>query len=82
MHTSPLSFGGFAVFVSPDTPGYVLPDDLPLPPEFRAKFNAWAADFFTPRNLVREGEALMDYTRNCMYVTPRTFERLKKELAK
>lgn len=71
----PMLFGT-PVVVHQGRPRYVLPPDLPLPPDFRAEFEAWAATFFEQRiYLIPDG---VTYIANGVFhMNPTTFAQLK-----
>ena len=73
-------FGGVNVVVRRDQPGYILPEDLMLPPAFRAQFNAWAANFFRPKNLLADDQVIHLKQLNQIHMNPRTYEKFKKAL--
>lgn len=70
--------GGLRVCVSPDRPGYQLPEELPLPPQFRMQFNAWAAGFFNPVQFIPDGDVIHDKQNGTLYMNERTLAMLKK----
>ena len=72
---APGPFGGIDVVVQRDQPGYVLPEDLMLPPAFRAQFNAWAAEFFRPKNLLADDQVIHIKPLNQFRMNPRTYAK-------
>ena len=75
------SIGARRVTIAPDNcPSYVLPLDLPLKPEFRAQFNAWAASFFKPKALLEDGQ-IEDWGSAGLHMNIRTYRQLKAEIA-
>lgn len=79
---TPNLFGSIGIVVSRDQPGYVLPDDLPLPDDFRASFNAWAAGFFKWKpSPIPDGEVLHDKVRNVMHMNQLTFAEFRRHAA-
>lgn len=75
---SPTLYGMKVVINDASVPGYVLPEDLSLPPEFRKQFNEWAAGFFKRKYVLAEGLTFMvgDHT---MTMRSSTYAALKKE---
>ena len=77
------------VVIDYDRPGYVLPLDLPLRPEFRVQFNAWAAGFFRRKpSFIKDGEVIttnpdgvpgLGPTR--FHMNERTFAQFRKATA-
>lgn len=73
---------GIDIVVSYDQPGYKLPEDLPLPPEFRAQFNEWAASFFNRKpSVINDDQVIHDRVNNRMHMNERTWHKLKHEAA-
>lgn len=76
------SFTGIPIVVSYDRPGYVLPDDLMLPPKFREDFNRWAAAFFRPKpSLILDDQVIHDKVRDVFYMNERTFNKFRRATA-
>lgn len=72
---------GIEVVVSYDQPGYKLPEDLPLKPEFRAQFNLWAASFFRPKpSLLADNQVFHDRVNNRLHMNERTWNKLRREV--
>jgi hypothetical protein len=78
---------GVPIKVSSDPLRYgPLPSDLPLPPAFRAEFNAWCESFFSRMpewNLVKDGQCykvtdVFSGGKEMLVMNPRTLEQLKK----
>jgi hypothetical protein len=69
--------GGLKVVVSCERPRYRLPDGLPLPPDFRAEFNAWALEFFGTWNLLPDGQVLIEERRGIVHMNARTLAAMK-----
>jgi hypothetical protein len=71
---------GYTIVVQPDPRRYgKLPADVQVTPEFRAEFDAWAADFFRPApdlNPLLDDEYIV--IGNTVRMNPRAFEALKK----
>lgn len=76
-----MPLGGFGVVLTHDLRRYgKLPDDVQVTPEFRAEFNAWAAEFFQPDpalNALPDGRCLS--LHGTVYMNPRTFAALKNQ---
>ena len=67
---------GMGIHVTKDLPGYQLPDDVCVPADFRREFNEWARGFFTPVNILKDGETMI-VGDGTIYMNPRTYEALK-----
>lgn len=72
-------FTGIDVVVSYGKPGYVLPEDLMLPPKFREEFNLWAAGFFNRKpSPIPDDQVLHDKVHNVMHMNERTFAKFRR----
>ena len=72
------SLAGMKILVVPDEPGYKLPEDMILKPEFREQFNAWAASFFKPKNLLADDRVIR--TGDTLMMNPRMYEKLMEQI--
>lgn len=71
-----MSLDGIQLVIAPEVPRYQLPEDLPLPPAFRAEINEWARSFLGMRSVMPLGQ--VTYINGKAYASRETFEMIKE----
>ena len=74
---NPRSICGINVQIAPEVPKYKLPEDLPLSPEFRSEFNAWALKRFGTTCIVSKDKMYM-IGKNTVVMQQAMYDKLKK----
>jgi len=75
------SIFGIPIVIECGRPRYQLPDDLPLPPAYRQKFNLWARDFLGSHPpLIGDGQSIAINGR--LHMNRKTFEMIKHRVTK
>lgn len=83
-------FLGVEIFVAPDQPRYVLPDEVvpgevPWPPGFKEQLDAWALASFGTHNQLEDGEVYTFHSPDrpqTMHMNPRTYAALKEAVGR
>ena len=75
---------GVKILVSPDHPKMQLSARVceVLAPDFIAEINTWMVEFFGTECIIPDGVAYHDLPNNQLMVSPRTFEQLRKSVAR
>lgn len=81
MVAAPQSLCGLRINVVPDAvrqlPAEVMPG-VPWPPGFKEEIDAWMRSFFTPRNMLPDGQVWQDRVHNVCHMNPRTWASVKR----
>jgi hypothetical protein len=73
---------GVKIYVSTaHSPRFALSKDVPVSPDFRKQFEAWAAEFFGVHWLIPDGQ-VHQAGQNAMFMNPNTFAEVKRSADK
>ena len=77
-----MQYQGLKVIVSPDKPKMVLAPDVMVSDSVRSEVNVWMLSFFGFDNILEDGVVMHVEHLKVVYVNPRTYAALQRELAK